>query len=64
MSDTIDTVDLVHKLIEDIENSQPCPPFIFMDLKGVNLSRHGSIVIMQVLVPPVRQVHLVDVLTH
>jgi hypothetical protein len=55
MSDTIiDTVDLVRKLIEDIENSQPCLPFIFMDLKGVNLSRHGSIAIMQVLVPPVR----------
>jgi exonuclease 3'-5' domain-containing protein 1 len=62
MSDTIiDTVDLVRKLIEDIENSQPCPPFIFMDLEGVNLSRHGSVAIMQVLVPPVRQVHLVDV---
>lgn len=59
----IDTADLVREMIQDIENSQPNPPFIFVDLEGTDLSRHGSIAIMQVLVPPMRKVHLVDVYT-
>ena len=62
MSDnTVDTVDQVRILVEEIEKSQPQPPFIFIDIEGVNLSRNGSIAIMQVLVPPKKEVYLVDV---
>lgn len=59
----IDTADLVRKMIQNIEGSRPNPPFIFVDLEGTDLSRHGSIAIMQILVPPMQQVHLVDVHT-
>lgn len=59
----VDSVAAVSRLIDDIEKSDPQPPFIFLDLEGVNLSRHGSVAIMQVLVPPARVVHLIDVHT-
>ena len=59
----VDSVDLVRTLIDDIGKSSPQPPFLFIDLEGVNLSRHGSVAILQVLVPPARTVHLVDVHT-
>ena len=39
----------------DLESSATPKPFIF-----VNLSRHGSISIMQLLVPPNPSVHLID----
>jgi exonuclease 3'-5' domain-containing protein 1 len=57
----VDTADLVRDLVDVIEHSRPQPPFIFIDLEGVNLSRNGSIAIMQVLVPPNKKVHLVDI---
>jgi exonuclease 3'-5' domain-containing protein 1 len=56
----VDTAELVGKLIEYIEGAPEKPP-IFVDFKGVNLSRDGAIAIMQVLVPPSPVVHLVDV---
>nr|KAK5449237.1 hypothetical protein LTR18_002326 [Exophiala xenobiotica] len=59
--DIVATVDLVRNLIEVIEDGHPQPPILFIDLEGVNLSRHGSIAIMQVLIPPDRKAYLVDI---
>jgi exonuclease 3'-5' domain-containing protein 1 len=60
MSANIVTRDAVAKLIDDIVNATKTP-FIFVDLEGINLSRQGSISIMQLLMPPAPVVHLVDV---
>ena len=42
----VDTRDAVAKLIDDIVNATTIS-IIFVDLEGINLSRHGSISIMQ-----------------
>ncbi len=57
----IDTEDQVRPLIENIRSKEPGKPLIFVDLEGVDLSRHGSIAIMQILIPPSPIVHLLDV---
>lgn len=36
---------------------------LFVDLEGVNLSRHGTIAIMQLLIPPNPTVYLIDIYT-
>ncbi|KEF60453.1 uncharacterized protein A1O9_02014 [Exophiala aquamarina CBS 119918] len=48
----IDAIDQVRGLIEVLENTQPRPAFILIDIEGVNLSRNGLIAIIQVLIPP------------
>ena len=49
-------LDLIAKRIQD-EHDQ----LIFVDIEGVNLSRSGTIAIMQLLMPPSSVVYLVDV---
>jgi exonuclease 3'-5' domain-containing protein 1 len=56
----VDSVALIQDLVEDIV-SRVRKPLIFVDLEGANLSRDGSVAIMQVLVPPNPTVHLIDV---
>lgn len=46
--------------IADCTKAEPKRP-LFMGLEGVDLSRFGSIAIMQVLVPPKPRVYLADV---
>ena len=58
----IDNVDALSALVDGIAAAEP-KALMFVDLEGINLSRHGSIAIMQVLVPPSPRVHLVDVST-
>lgn len=59
----VDSVESIRNLIKEIEGLASEPHFLFMDLEGVNLSRHGSIAILQVFVPATDSVYLVDVLT-
>lgn len=59
----VNSVELVQTLIEEITTSSLETPFLFIDLEGTNLSRQGSIAIMQILVPPKRSVYLVDIST-
>lgn len=58
----VDNLDLVCNLVESIEDAEPTP-LIFVDLEGVNLSRHGLIAVMQIMVPPNPVVHLIDICT-
>lgn len=60
-ANVIDTADQVRDLIDVIDNTRPRPAFIFIDIEGVDVSRNGSIAIIQVLVPPEKKVYLVDV---
>ena len=59
----VDSVKLVSELVDCIFQCPFQPPLIFVDLEGIQLSRHGSISIIQVLVPPSPKVYLVDVHT-
>ena len=57
----VDTEQGVRALIQAIEASSLDHPFLFLDLEGVSLGRHGTISILQILVPPSPTVHLLDV---
>jgi exonuclease 3'-5' domain-containing protein 1 len=57
----IDTEKGVCALIQEIEASSLDHPFLFLDLEGVSLGRHGTISILQILVPPSRTVYLLDI---
>ncbi|KIV89994.1 hypothetical protein PV10_07344 [Exophiala mesophila] len=59
----VDTPSLVRDLLKAIETCPVDRPFLFVDLEGINLSRHGSISIMQILIPATGVVYLVDVVT-
>lgn len=62
MSSTfVDSTDGVQVLLKDIKECPIQPPLLFLDLEGVNLSRHGSIAIMQLLIPAVGKVYIVDI---
>lgn len=59
----IDTEDDSSRLVETIENVPTHPPSLYIDLEGVNLSRHGSISILQIFVYSCDEIYLVDVYT-
>ncbi|KAL5335731.1 ribonuclease H-like domain-containing protein [Aspergillus crustosus] len=48
------------KCFEDLPKN---PPSLYIDLEGVNLSRHGTISILQIYVSPLDKTYLVDVHT-
>lgn len=50
-------------LLDSIENLPANPPSLYFDLEGVNLSRYGSISIVQLFVLPVDHTYLIDVHT-
>jgi exonuclease 3'-5' domain-containing protein 1 len=53
----------VASLVESISDLPTRPPSIYVDLEGVNLSRHGTISILQLFILPTNQTYLVDVYT-
>ncbi|KAL4948509.1 ribonuclease H-like domain-containing protein [Aspergillus filifer] len=57
----VDTPSVMADLIDSMANQPSTPPSFYLDLEGVNLSRHGSISIMQIYHLPAKQVYLVDV---
>jgi exonuclease 3'-5' domain-containing protein 1 len=56
----IDTTEGLQSMVDEITDRDQ-KPLIFVDLEGVNLSRDGTIAIMQVLMPPKPVVYLIDV---
>ncbi|KAL6909140.1 ribonuclease H-like domain-containing protein [Trichoderma evansii] len=59
----IDTVPGVAEVVDSLEGLPVEPPSIYIDLEGVNLSRIGTISILQVYIHTTKQVYLIDVLT-
>lgn len=59
----IDTVSGLAEMTDSLEGLPTEPPSIYVDLEGVNLSRHGIISLLQMYIHPVGRVYLVDVLT-
>ncbi|KAK0752942.1 ribonuclease H-like domain-containing protein, partial [Schizothecium vesticola] len=41
----------------------PSQPHLYLDLEGINLSRHGTISLLTLYVPPLRHAYLIDVHT-
>lgn len=62
-SDMVDTTAAVSRLVDTLEGLPTEPPSLYMDLEGVNLSRHGTISILQIYVLSSRRTFLVDVHT-
>ena len=57
----VDSEPAVRALIDDLELLPTQPPSLYLDIESVNLSRHGSISIIQLFVLPYDHVFLVDV---
>ncbi|CZT12865.1 uncharacterized protein RCO7_11470 [Rhynchosporium graminicola] len=59
----VDTSGAIAILVEALAELPPIPPSLFLDLEGANLSRHGSLSILQIHVSPAGQTFLIDVHT-
>ncbi|KAJ5549032.1 hypothetical protein N7513_006266 [Penicillium frequentans] len=59
----IDTEAQIASLVSRLQNLPTKPPSLYIDLEGVNLSRHGSISILQIYVLPFEETYLVDIHT-
>ncbi|KAJ4125308.1 hypothetical protein NW768_008924 [Fusarium equiseti] len=59
----VDTEAAVSKLVDALDGLKKGPASIFIDLEGVNLSRHGTISIMQIYDAVDKCVYLVDIHT-
>lgn len=57
----VDTTASVSELIDSIVNLPTDPPSLFFDLEGIELSRNGTIFILQLLVNPSNHVYLIDI---
>jgi exonuclease 3'-5' domain-containing protein 1 len=62
-SGLVDTCAAVASLVQSISDLPKHPPSIYVDLEGVNLSRHGTISILQLFVLPTNQTYIVDIHT-
>ncbi|KAL4883380.1 ribonuclease H-like domain-containing protein [Aspergillus karnatakaensis] len=61
--DTSAAVAELVELVELLENVPNNPPSLYIDLEGINLSRHGSISIMQIFLLPENEIYLIDIHT-
>ncbi|KAL2062043.1 hypothetical protein VTL71DRAFT_6309 [Oculimacula yallundae] len=59
----IDTSVTVAALVEALSGLPTSPPSLYLDLEGINISRHGSVSIIQIHVFPQGQTYLTDVHT-
>ncbi|KAJ8122917.1 hypothetical protein ONZ43_g1008 [Nemania bipapillata] len=59
----IDTVQGISSVLDALRGLPTMPPSLYIDLEGVNLSRHGTISILQIYVSTTRRTYLIDVAT-
>jgi exonuclease 3'-5' domain-containing protein 1 len=57
----VDTPAAVKSLVDILAHLQKSFGSIYMDLEGINLSRHGSISLIQILAPSCEQAFIVDI---
>ncbi|KFX91232.1 hypothetical protein V490_06015 [Pseudogymnoascus sp. VKM F-3557] len=57
----VESREAVAHLVDSLLDLPASPPSIYIDIKGVNLCRSGSISILQILVLPLDKTYLVDV---
>ncbi len=63
MIDMVDTAATVAKMLDGLDGLPTEPPSLYFDVEGENLSRHGSVSILQLHVLPSNRTFLVDVHT-
>lgn len=59
----INTLGGLDELLQGLTELPAWPPSLFIDLEGVNLSRHGTISILQIFVSSTQKTFLVDIYT-
>lgn len=59
----VDRTDSLTKLVDSLHGLPKEPPSLYVDLEGVNLSRNGSVSILQIYVAPRDETILVDILS-
>ncbi|KAI7479415.1 hypothetical protein KC367_g4997 [Hortaea werneckii] len=59
----VDTKDVVVSMLEALAPAKRTSNSVFVDMEGVNLSRHGSISFMQIFVPESKDIFIVDIHT-
>lgn len=59
----IDTAEAIPAVIKTLVDQPTTPPSLYIDLEGVNLSRQGSISILQIHVAPQKKTYLIDIHT-
>lgn len=57
----VDSPNTIADLVDTIAKLPTKPPSLYIDLEGVLLSRHGTISILQVSIPPEGGIYLIDV---
>ncbi|OAX77410.1 hypothetical protein ACJ72_08292 [Emergomyces africanus] len=57
----IDSTPSLVEVLDSLDNLPTSPPSLYIDLEGINLSREGSISILQLFNHPKEQVYLIDV---
>ncbi|KAI7264314.1 hypothetical protein KC345_g8857 [Hortaea werneckii] len=57
----VDTKDQIVSVLEALTSLESSSNSIFVDMEGVNLSRHGSISLMQIYAPESRHIFIVDI---
>ncbi|PSR80257.1 ribonuclease H-like domain-containing protein [Coniella lustricola] len=57
----IDSVPQIAALVDDLYGLSTARPALFIDVEGVDLSRHGSVSILQILTLPDSRTYLIDV---
>ncbi|KAL9622571.1 MAG: hypothetical protein Q9160_003068 [Pyrenula sp. 1 TL-2023] len=60
--DFIDSTQSLIPVIDKLKALPTNPPSLYLDLEGINLSRHGTISILQIHVPP-NDTYLIDIHT-
>lgn len=60
-SGLVDTCAAIASLVDSLSELPNNPPSTYIDLEGVNLSRHGTISILQLHVLPEDKTYLIDV---
>ena len=60
-SSIVDSPAMVASLLDTLAALPTSPPSLYLDLEGTNLSRHGSISIIELFVLPQNHVYLIDV---
>ncbi|KAJ5876398.1 uncharacterized protein N7529_001982 [Penicillium soppii] len=59
----VDTEAKLASLVGKLQDLPTNPPSLYIDLEGVNISRHGSISVLQIYVLPLDETYLVDIYT-
>ena len=60
-SSLVDSTTTITSLLDTLATLPTSPPALYLDLEGINLSRQGSISIVQLFVPLQNHVFLIDV---